>query len=112
GKWSQVSPFPYCFSAGTGVPVGKSSILVFSGDDGNVSKKVERLNLAISEENELKRRNRLIKEKDEMLSSHAGFTKDVWCYDTVSDRWLQLNSLPFHGQVTTTALLWNNNIII
>jgi hypothetical protein len=62
--------------------------LVLSGDDGS-----------------------LFDRTDELKDDHPGFPKEALAYHTITDTWTSLGAIPAN-QVTTTAVRWNERIII
>ncbi len=111
-QWIEKQSLPYRVSAATGIATGSSYILLFSGDKGGVFSRVEGLNAAISSEKDEARKQELIMQKNILLTSHPGFTKETLLYNTVTDTWTPADSLSFDGQVTTTAFKWGDDIII
>ena len=67
---------------------------------------------AIDQEKDSLRKAKLTAEKNELLNKHPGFSKDVLVYNTKNNVWTKINSIPFPTPVTTTAFLWDNNILI
>lgn len=111
-QWSQKSSLPYALSAHTGVSWNDSTLLVFSGDRGKTFHETEILLMKIARENDPDRKEQLIKEKNELQKSHPGFNGNVLSYNTHTDVWKKTDSIPFPGQVTTTALKWDGDVII
>lgn len=100
------------FSAGAGVALGNHSILILGGDNGLVFHKIETYLSQIAQSNSLEEKERLIAEKNVLNCTHQGFYKGMLLYDTLSDTWTKIGELPFLAQVTTTAVLWNKDIIL
>lgn len=111
-QWQTKHPLPYAMSAGTGMATGKTGILLFSGDKGEVFSKVEKLNAAISGEQNEEHKQTLLKEKSALLNTHPGFTKTVLLYNTATEQCMAISPLTFAGQVTTAAFPWQGHIII
>ncbi|MBS1681249.1 MAG: hypothetical protein JST48_06020 [Bacteroidetes bacterium] len=111
-KWKPKKDLPHPLSAGTGIAVGINSILLFSGDTGETFSRVEKLLAEIKNETDLKRKKELSEKKNVLLSSHPGFNKEILKYNTVTDSWEKTGTIPFDGQVTTTAVKWNDDVII
>ncbi len=111
-SWAQKASLPYALSAHTGVAVNDSALLVFSGDQGEIFHATELLMMKIAREKDPDKRKQLIEEKNELQKSHPGFSGNVLWYNTHTDRWTKAGSIPFPGQVTTTALKWDNDIVI
>ncbi len=99
-------------SAGTGIAVGSEHILLFGGDPGIYFNRTERLNNAIEKASGEEEKQRLWKEKDEMLSSHPGFSKDILSFNTRSKKWEKIGNLTDESPATTTAFMWNETVVI
>ncbi|TAM94373.1 MAG: hypothetical protein EPN39_17570 [Chitinophagaceae bacterium] len=111
-QWSQKASLPYALSAHTGISWGDSDLLVFSGDEGKTFHATEILLMKLAKEKDPDKKKLLIAEKNALQKSHPGYNGNVLLYNTHSDRWIKTDSIPFSGQVTTTAIKWNNDIII
>ena len=99
-------------SAGTGIAVGSEHVLLFGGDPGIYFNCTERLNNAIEKASGEDEKKRLWKEKDEMLSSHPGFLKDILSFNTRSKKWEKIGNLTDESPATTTAFMWNKTVVI
>jgi SSS family solute:Na+ symporter len=102
----------FALSAGTGVAMGASYILMIGGDRGNVFRQIETYNAQIMQADADAEKQRMQAEKVKLLTSHQGFSKDICLYNTITDRWTKIGEVPGFGQVTTTAVKWNNEIFI
>lgn len=111
-RWSQKKSMPYAVSAGTGIADDSDQILILGGDKGETFGKEEKLNAAIKSETNEQKIKQLTKERIALLEAHPGFAGDVLLYNTISDEWEKLNSLPPGNPVTTTAIKWGDDIII
>ena len=111
-QWQTVAPLPYAVSAGTGVAIGPTGILLCSGDKGDVFSKVEKLNTVIGREENEPSKQTLLAERNALLNQHPGFTREVLLYNTSTSRCARLSPLTIAGPVTTTAVLWQGDIII
>lgn len=102
---------PLALSAGTGIAAGKNQIVLFGGDPGIWFNRTEKLNNAITvAEDSLKQR--LLQEKDTLLSNHPGFTRDVLVFNTVNKNWIKIGEAEEGFPATTTAFFWNDLVII
>lgn len=99
-------------SAATGVAHGSHDILLIGGDKGNVFHQIEAYNALIAKAKTAEEKQRYQNEKLALLNNHKGFSKDVYKYNTLTCTWKKVGELPFYGQVTTTAVKWNNEIFI
>ncbi len=68
--------------------LGEQQIFVLGGDDGGLFHKTE-----------------------ELKDQHPGFHRSAYCYNTMTDVWTSAGELP-QNQVTTTAVRWNDEIVI
>lgn len=112
GKWTEKASLPYALSAQTGITWDDSILLMFSGDKGETFHETEKLILKIAHETDPAERRRLVEEKNELQKSHPGFEGVTLAYDIRKDKWTRTDSIPFPGQVTTTAVKWNDEVII
>jgi len=87
-NWKRCSDVPRCVMAGTAIDSGQSHLFVFGGDDG-----------------------RNFFRADELKEDHPGFPREALAYHTITDRWSSAGPTPI-AQVTTTAVRWQNRIVI
>jgi solute:Na+ symporter, SSS family len=119
-KWTLISgganqDFP--FMAGTAFPLGAATIVFTSGADGKLMKKQMEIENQIAqlEKAENETGDELQKLKNQLLNhlkSHPGFGRKLMGFNTITHDIYELGNLPKTGQVTTTAVNWDNNIII
>lgn len=100
------------FSAGTGVAVGNHSIVIVGGDNGTVFHKIETYLSQIAQTDSPEEKAKLAFEKNKLNTNHDGFYKGVLLYNTLTDSWSKIGELPFLAHVTTTASLWNGEIVL
>ena len=86
--WRQMQDAPRSVCAGTGIGFGQSHLFVLGGDDGALFDKA-----------------------DELKDEHPGFPKEAFAFHTITDTWTSLGAIP-SNQVTTTAVRWNDRIVI
>lgn len=111
-QWSEKKTLPYNLCAGTGIATGLHYILMFGGDTGETFHKVQTVMADINAESDSAKKLVLIKEKNQLQSTHPGFSKQVLMYNTITDTWSTVDSIPFDAPVTTTACKWNGEVII
>ncbi|MGZ3951876.1 MAG: kelch repeat-containing protein [Flavisolibacter sp.] len=111
-QWTEMKPLPHNLSAGTGVAVGRNLVLLFGGDNGATFHKTEELIFAINNEKDEAKRAQLTAEKIRVQSMHPGFCREALLYDTKKDRWQTVGCIPYEAPVTTTAVKWNDEIVI
>ncbi len=111
-QWHKATALPYALSAATGVTWKDEGLLVFSGDQGATFHKTEELIFAIAKAQDTTKVERLTAEKNTLQANHPGFESVVLWYDFATQNWQKIDTIPFPGQVTTTALLWDSEIVI
>jgi N-acetylneuraminate epimerase len=99
-------------SAATGVATGNSEIVLIGGDKGHLFHMIETYNSLIAHTANKEEAERIQQEKMALLNHHPGFSKDVYVFNTLANSWKKLDTLPFYGPVTTTAVKWDNEIFI
>lgn len=111
-QWKEKKPLPYGISAGTGIAAGKEGILLLGGDKGERFHKTEALVLAIANEKDSTKKQQLIRQKTDLQASHPGFSREVLLYNTVTNNWTVVDSMPFDTPVTTSAIRWKSYVIL
>ncbi|UAY55957.1 hypothetical protein [Arachidicoccus terrestris] len=110
--WNKKAPLPFPLSAHSGVTFDAETLLVFSGDRGETFLRTEALLLQIAAATEPQKKAALIREKNKLQASHPGFVPAVLAYQVNRDSWSEIDTIPFPGQVTTTAVIWDDQVII
>ncbi|MDN3672921.1 galactose oxidase [Flavobacterium branchiarum] len=100
------------FSAGAGVAIGNESILIVGGDNGKTFHKIETYLSQIAKSDSDEEKARLIAEKNKLNTTHNGFYNAILLYNTHTDKWSKIGELPFLAQVTTTATIWDDKIVL
>jgi N-acetylneuraminate epimerase len=100
------------FSAGAGVAVGNESILILGGDNGVTFNKIETYLSQIAKAGSEEEKAKLIAEKNILNTTHKGFYNDILLYNTHTNKWSKIGELPFLAQVTTTATIWNDKVVL
>lgn len=111
-EWKEIKSLPYSLCAGTGIAVRKNEILLFGGDKGEIFHKTELSIAAINAATDTAKKQDLIRQKNQLQSAHPGFSKEVLVYNTSTNNWTSTAPLPFEAPVTTTAILWDNDVVI
>lgn len=99
-------------SAATAIASGMHEILLIGGDKGDVFHQIETYNALIAKAGTEEEKQQLQQQKLTLLNNHRGFSKDVYLFNTLNYTWKKVGELPFYGQVTTTAVKWDNEIFI
>lgn len=103
---------PINISAATAVAAGKDDILLIGGDKGTIFHQIETYNSLIAKAQTDQEKQSLQQQKLALLNNHPGFSKDVYRFNTINHTWKKVGELPFYGQVTTTAVIWNKAVFI
>jgi len=98
-------------SAATGISWNSNQIILAGGDDGKTFSLIERLTSSINQAQNDQEKEQLFKQKMELINHHEGFSKKVYVYNTITDKWSLINDLPY-APVTTIAVKWGDEIII
>lgn len=111
-QWKELEPLPYPLSAGTGVATGTAGIILFGGDLGTTFSKVESYLSAISKATSETEKQDLIRQKNQLLVAHPGFSKEILLYNIVTGKTKTVGTIPYPIPVTTTAFLWDKVVMI
>lgn len=116
-EWKQVSDIAdktglLHLSAGTAAATGANYILLFGGDDGKIFHQIEILMAKIESSSSPSEKKKLQTQLQEIRTNHPGFSKKLLLYNTITDTWAVMAELPFSSAVTTTAVAWDDKIII
>lgn len=110
--WKTLSPLPYPLSAGTGMIIDSTAIVLFGGERGTTFTKVETLLATIAKEQDPGVKINLIDAKNELLKNHPGFSKEILLYKITDGSSTSIGSLPYDVPVTTTASRWSDYIYL
>jgi len=99
-------------SAAAGVAIDKNYILMIGGDNGKTFHKIETFISQIAKAGSQEEKEKLTKEKNVLSIHHNGFYKGLLLYDTKLNKWTNIGDFPFPAQVTTTAVMWGNDIVV
>lgn len=111
-NWTEKKSLPFGLSAGTGISYKDHYIVMFGGDKGDTFHQTELLINAIAAETDPAKKEILVQQKTKLQSNHPGFSQDQLLYNTQTNEWSLLNKFPVASPVTTTALNWENSIVI
>lgn len=100
------------FTAGAAFPVGKNYIVIAGGDKGDVFHQIETYLSLMAKTSDEAGKERLLKEKNELVVHHQGFSTDVLLYDIKQNSWTKAGNLPVAAQVTTSATKWGHDLMI
>lgn len=111
-EWKEQAALPYALAAGTGLASDNHQIYIFGGDKGIVFNQTETLINAINHETDQVKKDQLNNEKIKLQTSHPGFSREILCYNIITNSWHIGGVLPFETPVTTIAVRWGKDVII
>lgn len=88
GSWRRLADVPRAVVAAPATTLGAVGVVVFGGDDGSLAERTA-----------------------ELRDAHPGFSRDVLAYDTTTDTWTSLGTLPT-APVTTNAVRLGDAVVI
>jgi SSS family transporter len=115
---------PICVMAASGINVGANHIAIFGGATGNLFRKVEqdlpKQIQSLQKAGRIDEASELTNERWALYTDHPGFSRDILIYHTITDTWAKADEVPEStiggltagSHVTTTAVHWDENIII
>ncbi len=118
-QWSVVSEgkqkeFP--FMAGTAFPVGAATIVFPSGASGELMKKQQAIENRIASLKDIAANetesDSLQTELINHLNNHPGFGNQLSAFNTITHETYNIGQISGTGQVTTTAVKWDNDVFI
>ncbi len=99
-------------SAGTAIASGANSILLIGGDEGDIFHQIETLTAQANQSNDPAEKERVNRQLSNLRNTHPGFSSQIYLYNTLTDAWTVMATLPFGSQVTTTAVRWGDRLVI
>lgn len=111
-EWKLFSNLPYPLSAGTGAVSGTSQVFLFGGERGTTFSKVEALLATINMSNDEIGKQDLVRQKNQLLATHPGFSREILILDLLSGECKPAAELPFEAPVTTSACWWDGCLVI
>lgn len=110
--WSKQADIPFPAAAGTACLLPDQGIWLLSADRGDTFHRVESLIFDAKKEANPSKRQQLIDAKNKLQINHPGFGRAIWRYDLNLKKWSRMADLPSDGPVTTTAVVWDDMIIL
>lgn len=103
-KWEKKSDLPVPLAAATGISLGANYLLVFGGDSGEIFKKSTATLKSLDTFPDSALNATWIQE----MENHPGFEKTIFLYNTITNKWASMDTLPFMPPVTTSLVSLNN----
>jgi N-acetylneuraminate epimerase len=111
-EWKTLQELPFHVSAGMGIKLNESKMLLIGGDTGKTFNKVEGLILEIAKEKNEEKKNSLIIEKARIQSTHPGFSRSVLSYSYSDNKWQIIGDIEYEVPVTTHVVRWGKTLYI
>jgi N-acetylneuraminic acid mutarotase len=99
-------------TAGVAFRGDANRILVVGGDDMKSFLEREALGKQIAATQDAAAGEALQQRLNQSLVEHAGFSKDILCYDTGANAWSKAGEFPTTSHVTTVAVEWDGAVVI
>lgn len=99
GEWKEMdtkSEVPVNLSAGTGVAVGANHILLLGGAEGQLLNRLEQFAYDINTTSDVSTLEKLKFERDAILKTHPGFSKNIWAYHTITQSWTKIGEFVYY----------------
>ncbi len=103
---------PFRRAAGTMLPAGSNHLLLLGGAAGPLHNRLEQLAVSIDTTRSEPLRGSLVRHRDSLMRNHPGFSRDIWAYHAITDTWTLAGQLPPNSPVTTTAVRWDDQLVI
>ncbi|HAU54241.1 hypothetical protein ACR79N_05655 [Sphingobacterium siyangense] len=111
-SWPKKADIPFAAAAGTACILPDQGLWLLSADRGTTFHQVETLIFDAQKEPDPSKKQQLIATKNQLQINHPGFGREIWRYDLSSKHWEKAGELPMNAPVTTTAVLWDDMIIL
>ncbi len=102
-KWEPKAHLPLALAAGTAIATGANYILQFGGDSGEIFKKSIATQKILHSNPDPNLKASWIAE----MENHPGFEKNIYLYNTITNQWSVLDTIPFQPPVTTQIVAHN-----
>lgn len=100
------------FTAAVGFAVNTNRIVLAGGDKGDIFHRIETYISQSATAGDSAEAQKLIAEKNLLVTHHQGFSTDVLAYDIEKDQWYKAGALPTAAQVTAGAANWQHKLVI
>lgn len=97
---------PKVLMAASAFAVGSMSVLLYGGDTGEMFSRLEKLNQELENTKDSTGYLELKKEKEQILTSHQGFSNYVYAFNTVTARWSVYDTIE---ELPVTALSFKDH---
>lgn len=100
------------YAAGSLIVQNNKELWLLGGDTGQVFHQIETYLSKIAKATTDEEKVNYIAAKNRLNTQHQGFNKEVLSFNTWTCSWKKIGELPFLPPVTTSAVVWDNSIIL
>lgn len=94
------------------ISYGSNSIFIFGGDDGELFLQRQKLENNISLASTDSQKEKLQEELKTSFLKHPGFSQDIIMFNTVTNTFDKVGTLPKESPVVTNGILWDEKVIL
>jgi len=110
--WRKLEDIPFKAAAAVACILPDNGLWLLSADRGDTFHRVETLISEAKKTTDPQKAQQLIASKNQLQVKHPGFGRAVWRYDLKLGEWNRMGDLPAEGPVTTTAVVWDDMVIL
>ena len=110
--WTKLRDIPFNAAAGVACILPDNGLWLLSADRGDTFNRVEHFIFEAKNEPDPDKAQQLIHAKNQLQVNHPGFGREIWRYDLKLEKWNKMGQLPSDGPVTTTAVIWDDMVVI
>ncbi len=92
--------------------MGSMHIMVYGGSDEVLFNELENIALQFGQEQNDSLISELTKKRDGILSAHPGFSKEILCYNTITEKWFVYDTVQTQIPVTALAFQYDDDFYI
>lgn len=112
GATQEIGRLPEPLAAGTGILDSSGDLFIFGGDNAETFHKVETIIAELNKTTDPVQKERLNAQKAQLQNDHPGFSHQSWSYDIGQKKWYPLSPVAGESPVTTSAIIYGDQIII
>lgn len=110
--WEKLTEIPFKAAAAVACILPDDGLWLLSADRGTTFHRVETLIFEAKRASDQQEAKQLIEVKNQLQRNHPGFGREIWRYDLSYEKWKKTGELPSNAPVTTTAVVWDDMIVL
>ena len=110
--WEKLTEIPFKAAAAVACILPDDGLWLLSADRGTTFHRVETLIFEAKHASDRQEAKRLTQAKNQLQRNHPGFGREIWRYDLSYEKWKKTGELPSSAPVTTTAVVWDDMIVL